>query len=119
MNRFNRFLCFAAISSLAGTVVDDPARAASPCDGITPAQVRDIEERFPQTMGGRPAMPVAVSNLYVSGLNLTPMCAADMIVTFDGNIGYQFTFLIERAPDRLYLTPIGSRSMPQPIRLFH
>ena len=91
---------------------------ASPCDGITSDTVRDIEQRFPRTMSGVPAMPVAVSKLYVTD---NGDCAADMIVTFNGKIGYSYTFLVERRPDRIHLEPIFSSGLrnPAPIQLYY
>lgn len=98
----------------------EPARKP-PCEGITADNVRDIETRFPRTMNGVPAMPVAVSNPYVSSVNGEPACAAEMIVTFGGDVGYNYVFLIERRPDRLHLEPVYGAGLrnPPPIRLYH
>jgi hypothetical protein len=90
-----------------------------PCEGITANDMRDIETRFPRTIGGVPAMPVAVSNPYVSSVNGEPTCAAEMIVTFNGDVGYNYVFLIERRPDRLHLEPVAGLRNPPPIRLYH
>jgi hypothetical protein len=98
----------------------EPARKP-PCEGITADDVRDIETRFPRTMNGVPAMPVAVSNPYVSSVNGEPTCAAEMIVTFGGDVGYNYVFLIEQRPDRLHLEPVYGAGLrnPPPIRLYH
>jgi hypothetical protein len=98
----------------------EPARKP-PCDGITADDVRDIETRFPRTMNGVPAMPVAVSKPYVSSVNGEPTCAAEMIVTFGEDVGYNYVFLVERRPDRLHLEPVYDAGLrnPPPIRLYH
>jgi hypothetical protein len=44
-----------------------------------------------------------------------------MIVTFGGDVGYNYVFLIERRPDRLHLEPVYGAGLrnPPPIRLYH
>lgn len=98
----------------------EPARKP-PCEGITAEDVRDIETRFPRTVNGVPAMPVAVSKPYVSALNGEPTCAVEMIITFNGDVGYNYEFLIERRSDRLHLEPVNGPDLsnPPPIRLYH
>lgn len=97
----------------------EPARKP-PCEGITVEAVRDIETRFPRTMHGLAAMPVAVSTPFVSTLNGEPTCAVEMVVTFNGEVGFNYRFLIERQSDRIHLNPVYPADLrdPPPIRLY-
>ena len=88
-----------------------------PCEGISADDVRDVQTQFPLMWGGARGKPLAVARPYPWGLNGEPACAVEMLLTFDGEIAYRFRYMVERRPDRLYLSPGALLSLP--IRIYH
>jgi len=104
-----RSLVFFAIIALSA-----PAMAHG-CAGLTSEGARQSAIDYPLRMNGAAARPVAVSELEQSGAG----CSTHIVITFNGSVGYDYEFIVERSAGRVKLTPIYDlRGNPPPIRLY-
>lgn len=95
------------------------ALASGPCDGITAQDFKEALRDRPRTMNGVAAKPVAASEPINFASNGVPVCAAHVIISFDGRIGYDYLWLLRQDARGRYLEPTyGNLTNPPPIRLY-